>query len=77
MHQLLWLAHQELKTLILFQAKRAGVNCIILPEENRKDYSDLADFIKEGLEVHFVWHYDEVYKLVFEETTTSVAAVDA
>lgn len=46
-------------------ARRAGVDCIILPAENRKDYSDLQTFITEGLEVHFVEHYKEVYNIVF------------
>ncbi|XP_040273691.1 lon protease homolog, mitochondrial [Bufo bufo] len=46
-------------------AKRAGVTCIILPSENKKDYYDLAEFITEGLEVHFVEHYDEIYDIVF------------
>ncbi|XP_023674624.2 lon protease homolog, mitochondrial [Paramormyrops kingsleyae] len=46
-------------------AKRAGVTCIILPSENRKDYSDLPDYITEGLEVHFVEHYRQIYDVVF------------
>ncbi|TRY60367.1 hypothetical protein DNTS_025780 [Danionella cerebrum] len=46
-------------------AKRAGVTCIILPAENRKDFSDLAEYITEGLEVHFVENYSQIYKLVF------------
>lgn len=46
-------------------AKRAGVDCIILPAENKKDFSDLAEYITEGLEVHFVEHYQEIYKIVF------------
>lgn len=50
---------------IFQQAKRAGVNCIILPAENKKDFSDLAEYITEGLEVHFVEHYQEIYKIVF------------
>ncbi|RXM92134.1 Lon protease-like, mitochondrial [Acipenser ruthenus] len=32
-------------------ARRAGVTCILLPAENQKDFSDLPDFITEGLEV--------------------------
>lgn len=47
------------------QAKRAGVTCIILPSENKKDYYDLAGFITEGLEVHFVEHYKEVFEIAF------------
>ncbi|XP_021941015.1 lon protease homolog, mitochondrial-like isoform X2 [Zootermopsis nevadensis] len=46
-------------------AKRVGVNCIILPEENKKDYNDLPSFITEGLEVHFVNQYEDVYEIVF------------
>lgn len=46
-------------------AKRAGVTTIILPDENRKDFADLADFIQEGLTVHFAAHYDQVYDIAF------------
>lgn len=46
-------------------AKRADVNCIILPSENRKDFSDLPDYIQSGLEVHFVETYDQIYQLAF------------
>ncbi|KAG8454812.1 hypothetical protein GDO86_001144 [Hymenochirus boettgeri] len=49
-------------------AKRAGVTCIILPSENKKDYYDLASFITEGLEVHFVEHYEEIYDIAFPTT---------
>uniref|UniRef100_A0A8C3HSD6 Lon protease homolog, mitochondrial n=1 Tax=Chrysemys picta bellii TaxID=8478 RepID=A0A8C3HSD6_CHRPI len=52
-------------------AKRAGVTCIILPAENKKDYYDLADFITEGLEVHFVEHYNKIFDIVFPELDTS------
>ncbi|XP_018567011.1 lon protease homolog, mitochondrial isoform X2 [Anoplophora glabripennis] len=48
-------------------AKRSGVRCIILPEENKKDFNDLPKFITEGLEVHFVSHYDEIYNIVFDK----------
>jgi len=37
-----------------------------LPEGNRKDFADLPEFVKEGLEAHFVSHYDEVYKIAFD-----------
>ncbi|XP_001376069.1 lon protease homolog, mitochondrial isoform X1 [Monodelphis domestica] len=48
-------------------AKRAGVTCVILPAENKKDYYDLATFITEGLEVHFVEHYNEIFDIVFPQ----------
>jgi ATP-dependent Lon protease len=47
-------------------AKRSNVKIIILPEENKKDYDDLPKFITEGLEVHFVSQYAEVFDLVFD-----------
>ena len=53
------------RIILYLQAKRAGITCIILPEENRKDYSDLPDFITEGLEVHFVSEYQQVYDIAF------------
>jgi Lon-like ATP-dependent protease len=43
-------------------ARRSGVTTILFPEGNRKDWDELSDDIKEGLEVHFVSTYDEVYK---------------
>uniref|UniRef100_A0A8C4DUU4 Lon protease homolog, mitochondrial n=1 Tax=Dicentrarchus labrax TaxID=13489 RepID=A0A8C4DUU4_DICLA len=49
-------------------ARRAGVTCIILPAENRKDFSDLQDYITQGLEVHFVDHYSQIYPIAFPQT---------
>ncbi|KAK2815992.1 hypothetical protein Q5P01_026459 [Channa striata] len=49
-------------------ARRAGVNCIILPAENKKDFSDLEDYITQGLEVHFVDHYSQIYPIVFPQS---------
>jgi Lon-like ATP-dependent protease len=46
-------------------AKRSNVKTIIMPDENKKDYDDLPAFITEGLDVHFVSNYSEVYDLVF------------
>lgn len=48
-------------------AKRANVKCIIMPEENRKDFTDLPDYIREGLEVHYVENYRQVYDIVFAD----------
>ncbi|KAL9903600.1 lon protease homolog, mitochondrial isoform X1 [Glossina fuscipes] len=46
-------------------AKRSGITCIILPEENRKDFAELPQYITDGLEVHFAAVYDDVYKIAF------------
>lgn len=41
------------------------MTCIVLPAENRKDFADLAPFITEGLEVHFVEHYRDIFRIAF------------
>lgn len=47
-------------------AKRIGVHTVILPAENKKDFDDLPKFIVEGINVHFVNHYSEIYDIVFQ-----------
>jgi len=47
-------------------AKRIHICELILPESVRKDYDELPGHIKEGLTVHFVKHYREVFELMFE-----------
>ncbi|KAG8181734.1 hypothetical protein JTE90_028273 [Oedothorax gibbosus] len=46
-------------------AKRVGVTTLIMPSENKKDFADLPTYITEGLEVHFVENYKDVYKIIF------------
>lgn len=46
-------------------AKRSGVTCIILPEENRKDFTELPEYITSGIEAHFVSNYEDVFKIAF------------
>ncbi|KAF3691380.1 Lon protease -like protein, mitochondrial [Channa argus] len=48
-------------------ARRAGVTCVILPAENKNDFSDLEDYITQGLEVHFVDHYSQIYPIMFPQ----------
>jgi ATP-dependent Lon protease len=46
-------------------AKRVGIFELILPAANKPDFERLPDYVKEGLEAHFVKHYREVVRLVF------------
>jgi len=43
-------------------ARRSGVKTLIFPEGNKKDYDELSEDIREGLEVYFVSTYEEVYQ---------------
>jgi len=56
----------------LMAAKRSNIAEVIIPEKNRKDFEELPEALKEGLHVHFVDHYAEVYRiaLAFEPVAT-------
>ncbi|KAJ3310090.1 ATP-dependent Lon protease pim1 [Blyttiomyces sp. JEL0837] len=47
-------------------AKRSGVTKIIFPLSNKSDWDELPDYVKEGLEPHFVAWYHEIFDIVFE-----------
>ncbi|XP_069360316.1 lon protease homolog, mitochondrial [Maniola hyperantus] len=49
----------------IIAAKRVGVTYVILPEENRRDFDDLPDFIRDGIDVHFVSEYHDVFQIAF------------
>jgi ATP-dependent Lon protease len=49
-------------------ANRAGVETVILPHQNEKDYlEDVPKEIREKLKAHFVKHADQVLKLALEK----------
>lgn len=46
-------------------AQRAGVRHIILPDANQRDFLELPENLREGLEVHFAKTYEDVYAVAF------------
>ena len=44
----------------LLAAHRAGVSCVIIPEDNEPDLADVPEAIREQLEIITVSHMDEV-----------------
>ncbi len=48
-------------------AKRAGLNEIYLPEENKKDLLEIPDYVRKGLTFHFVKRIDSVLSEIFED----------
>lgn len=46
-------------------ARRSGLKTLIFPKENSRDFEKLPDYIKEGLNTHFVSTYDEVFNIAF------------
>ncbi|GAV85104.1 AAA domain-containing protein/LON domain-containing protein/Lon_C domain-containing protein [Cephalotus follicularis] len=48
-------------------ARRSEVKTIIFPSANRRDFDELAANVKEGLDVHFVDDYNEIFNLAFDD----------
>jgi ATP-dependent Lon protease len=51
----------------LIAARRSGLKVLIFPKDNARDYDELPEYLKKGLTIHFVEHYDEVFKIAFPE----------
>ncbi|XP_038973790.1 lon protease homolog, mitochondrial-like [Phoenix dactylifera] len=49
----------------ILAARRSEVKTIIFPSANRRDFDELAANVKEGLEVHFVDDYNQIFELAF------------
>jgi ATP-dependent Lon protease len=48
-------------------ARRSKIMELILPHANRRDFEELPDFLREGMNVHFARNYREVFEFVFHE----------
>ena len=49
----------------IIAAKRAKVQQVILPEDNREDFDMLPEHVKEGITPHFVRTFQDVLKICF------------
>jgi len=57
-------------------ARRAGLKILIFPHDNKKDYEDLPDYLREGIEVHFVKEFPDVFKIAFGKQETGARQKD-
>ena len=48
-------------------ARRVKVYELIFPADNKKDFEDLPDYLKEGINAHFVHYFDEVIEISFKK----------
>ncbi len=46
-------------------ARRACINTIILPEDCRRDFEELPDYLKEGLDINYATEYSSVFDVAF------------
>ena len=51
----------------LLAAQREGMNLVLLPENNKAQYDELPDSLKENLEVKFVSEYFEAFSSLFPQ----------
>ncbi|MCF7851856.1 MAG: endopeptidase La [Simkaniaceae bacterium] len=58
----------------LIAARRSGVKTIIFPKTNKPDYDKLPAYLKKGLTVHFVDHYDEIFAIAFPRNAEKIKA---
>ena len=49
----------------LVASKRSGLKAVIFPKDNQRDLDELPEYIKKGIDIHFVEHYDDVFKIAF------------
>lgn len=54
----------------LIAARRSGLKTLIFPKDNVRDYDELPEYLKKGLTIHYVEHYDEVFSISFPEHAT-------
>lgn len=55
----------------LLAAQRGGIEIVVIPEENKKDLTEISDEIKDGLEIHPVRWIDEVLAIALESSPTT------
>jgi Lon-like ATP-dependent protease len=46
-------------------ARRAGIKTVILPFANQRDFDEIPEYLKEGIEVHYAEEYDKVFEVAF------------
>ncbi|KAL0916304.1 hypothetical protein M5K25_013804 [Dendrobium thyrsiflorum] len=55
----------------IIAARRSEVMTIIFPAANRRVFDELSDNVKEGLDVHFVDDYNQIFELAFGRIDSS------
>ena len=49
----------------LLAAKRLGVKEVLLPKANERDWIEVPEHVRDGLEVHFAEHFSDVVDVAF------------
>lgn len=46
-------------------ARRSKLKTLLFPKDNQRDFDELPAYIKKGFTVHFIDHYEEVFRVAF------------
>ena len=49
----------------IMAARRAGITTVILPSANQRDFDEIPEYLKEGLDVHYADSYEQVFAVAF------------
>ncbi|MEM9835780.1 MAG: endopeptidase La [Bacteroidota bacterium] len=53
-------------------ARRVGITTLIFPAENRKDFEELPDYIRDGIDAHFAEWFDDVLAVAYPDRLPTV-----
>jgi ATP-dependent Lon protease len=48
-------------------ARRSKIMELILPHANRRDFEELPEYLREGINVHFARTFRDVFESVFQD----------
>ena len=48
-------------------ARRVGIKELIFPIDNKKDFEELPEYIREGIDVHFADYFKDVLEVAYEQ----------
>lgn len=55
----------------IMAARRAGITQVVLPAANKRDFDEIADYLKEGLDVHWAEDYQDVFAVALGGTASN------
>ena len=57
----------------IMAARRAAITKVVLPAANKRDYEEIAEYLKEGLSVSWAEDYSQVYEVAFGNDSNNIA----
>ncbi len=52
----------------MMAAKRSGITDVVLPEKNRRDFEELTESFRQGLNAHYADNYTDIFNIAFGDS---------